>query len=221
VELLRGLSRFRLDHADAYFGLFADVIRFCGFRGWVILIDEVELILRLGRVSRLKAYRNLNWLLNWAGEMRYPIYTIGAAHTYLQEVWFHDSGVRCADRSAIPEMAEEQFGTAERRKLQEFFDRAVSGHCPTIGPVEQGNLEELLNAIVRFHATAYAWQAPDFDQVRATLSALKADDPIRTYVRATLEALDQILLTGQALPVIPEVLVEGSTEEEPEYFREH
>ena len=31
---------------------------------------------RLGRASRLKVYLNLNWLLNWNSEMKYPIYVL-------------------------------------------------------------------------------------------------------------------------------------------------
>ena len=42
--------RFR-EHAAAYFGLMADAIRWCGYRGWVILIDEVELLGRLGVIA--------------------------------------------------------------------------------------------------------------------------------------------------------------------------
>ena len=75
-------------HAKAYFGIMADILRFCGYRGWVLLIDEIELIGRLGRISRLKAYLNLAWLMNWSNEMKYPIYTVTAAATRLQDdIW--------------------------------------------------------------------------------------------------------------------------------------
>ena len=50
-------------HGSAYFGVMADVLEWCGYNGWVILIDEVELIGRLGKVGRLDAYQNLNFIL--------------------------------------------------------------------------------------------------------------------------------------------------------------
>ena len=64
-------------HGSAYFGVMADVLNWYGYKGWVILIDEVELIGRLGKVGRLNAYQNLNWLLNWSN-MSYPIYRVRA-----------------------------------------------------------------------------------------------------------------------------------------------
>ncbi len=76
-------------HGSAYFGVMADALAWCGYKGWVILIDEVELIGRLGKAGRLEAYRNLNWLMNWSGTMPYPIYTVGVVASSLRnDVWF-------------------------------------------------------------------------------------------------------------------------------------
>ncbi|MBL7192062.1 DUF2791 family P-loop domain-containing protein [bacterium] len=219
-DQMRGLPRFRQDNADAYFGVFADVIQFCGFRGWVILIDEVELIGRLGRVSRLKAYRNLDWLLNLSGEMKYPIYTIGAAATSLQDVWSFETGNRFADRTGMLELAEEKFGIDEKGRMEEFFERALSDHCPVITAVDRSRLDELLNQVVQFHSIAYDWQAPTFDQIKHHLQNLSVDDPVRTYIRATLEVLDNLAMTGRAPEVQRGELIEGSVKEEPEYFHE-
>lgn len=218
-DLTRGLPRFRQDNIDAYFGVLADVIQFCGFKGWIILIDEIELIMRLGRVSRLKAYRNLNWLLNFSGELKYPIYTVGAAATSLQDVWLDGTGRRIPDRIGMPELAKERLGLDEGRCLDEFFNQALSDDCPIIKSVDRSRLDELLNKVVRFHGIAYDWQAPTFEQVQDHLRQLSVDDPIRTYIRATLEVLDNIAMTGEAAEVVTEELVEGVVDEDPEYFR--
>ncbi|HWR45808.1 BREX system ATP-binding domain-containing protein [Sporomusa sp.] len=107
------------EHATAYFGVMADVIHLCGYKGWVILIDEVELTGRLGTLARLKAYRNLHWLLNWSGSMQYPIYTLAAAATRLQDdIWY---GGGKDDRNRMPKLAEEKFGAECRREMGIFF----------------------------------------------------------------------------------------------------
>ena len=218
-DLMRGLPRFLQSNADAYFGVLADVIQFCGFKGWVILVDEVELIARLGRISRLKAYLNLDWLLNLSGEMKYPIYTIGAAATSLQDVWSFETNRRAPDRTGMLKLAEEKFGIDEKRRMEEFFKHALSDHCPTITAVDRSRLDELLKQVVQIHSTAYEWQAPTYDQVKHHLHSLSVDDPVRTYIRATLEVLDNLAMTGQAMEVQPEKLSEVSVDEDSEYFR--
>jgi len=220
-ELLRDLPGFRIgDHAQAYFGVWADAIRFCGYRGWVILIDEVELISRLGRASRLNAYMNLDWLLNWSDAMDFPIYTVGAAARSLQDVWFQGTERRRDDRSVIPEMAKEQFGEDAQGIMRGFFERAVGNHCPTIGPVEESDLSRLLERILKLHGLAHAWNPPDLDEIRSHFSEIRADAPVRTYIRALLEALDQTLITGQTPLIQPSELTEPSTEEDSTYFAE-
>lgn len=220
-ELLRDLPRFRIgDHAQAYFGVWADAIRFCGYRGWVILIDEVELIARLVRGSRLDAYRNLNWLLNWSGTMPFPIYTVGAAAKSLQEKVYGGTEFRPDDRSVIPQMAEERLGVEERDRMTMFFEHAVSDHCLTIGPVGEGDRDKLLQQLVSLHGKAHAWDPPDFETLRAKLSRLSEDAPIRTFIRGFLEALDQTLVTGQTPEIEPSTLIENPTDESPDFLAE-
>ncbi len=216
-DLMKGLPRYTQDYTDANWGVFSDVIRFCGFRGWVILIDEVELIARLGRVSRLKAYKNLNWLLNIGGAMKYPIYVIGAVATSLQDYWTFETGRRKPDRTGIPALAEERMGVEARNKMERFFAWAISDHCPKIKQVDSERLNELLKNVSRIHGLAYKW-SPSFERVKPYLKNVGTGDPVRTHIRAMIEVLDDLLITGQAQDIKTERLVEGSVKEEPEYF---
>lgn len=187
------------EHASAFFGVLADAVRFCNYRGWVILIDELELVARLGKVSRLKAYRNLNWLLNWSGEMTYPIYTLGAAAVNMQdELWFSTDPKRTVDSRTIPVLAEERLGRAARDEMEDFFDKAISDDCPNVKPVNESDLIILLEELVKIHGIAYEWDAQ--------LDAYKllhdlGNQTVRTYIRATLEALDvQYLYQEEVIP---------------------
>ena len=206
--------RFKVtEHAAAYFGLMADLIQLCGFEGWVILIDEVELIGRLGKLSRYKAYKNLNWLLNWQQEqaMPYPIYTVAAAATRLQDdLWY---GRDDDDRSVMPELALERFGPEANLDMQRFFARAIDTAALKIQPARQADLEPLLDRIAELHSQAYDWRAGLDSQ--ALICHLGAQ-PVRTYIRAALEYLDLAYLYGQApLPDI-QALSETSLSEEEE-----
>jgi len=208
-------------HGSAYFGLMADVIAWCGYKGWVILIDEVELIGRLGKVGRLDAYQNLNWLLNWSKTMPYPIYTVGVVASSLRsDVWFSSDlpGSAKNDVSQIPELAAQKLGQNAEAEMKKFFETAISNQCPTTEPLAQGELIKLLESLVELHRIAYAWDA-QLD-IRKLIQHI-GSQPVRTHIRAALEALD-IDYTYKEI-IIPEAnnLVEGSVEEEDGFFQEN
>ena len=218
---MRNLPRFKLEHGSAYFGVLADAIRFCGYRGWIVLIDEVELVSRLGKVSRLSAYKNLNWLLNWSGEMHYPIYTLGASTPGLQTLLWHDERRgRPKDTVAITELARVRFGDEAEKQMREFFETASGERCPRLAAVDREALLPLLERIVQLHGRALAWDPPaPGPWVREVTSSLPSGTKLRTYIRLLVEALDQLLLTGQAPELVPLALPEPATEEEEGFFR--
>lgn len=208
-------------HGSAYFGVMADVLEWCGYKGWVILIDEVELIGRLGKVGRLDGYQNLNWLLNWSGKMSYPIYTLGVVASSLRnDVWFSSDRAQSAkkDRNQIPELAAQKFGHEAEAEINKFFDLAISNQCLTTEPLSQSELSKLLESLVKLHQTAYAWDAQlDVNNLIQYIG----NQPVRTHIRAALEVLD-ISYTDQEI-IIPKAtdLVEGSTQEDEAFFADH
>ena len=206
-------------HGSAYFGVMADALTWCGYKGWVILIDEVELIGRLGKVGRLDAYQNLNWLLNWSGTMPYPIYTLGVVATSLKnDVWFSSDSTQHVkkDDSQIPELAAQRLGQDAEAQMKNFFDTAISKQCPTTKPLSQSELSKLLESLVEHHGLAYAWEAEL--NVHKSIKDI-GDKPVRTHIRAALEALDINYVYKEI--IVPEAsnLVEGSVEEEEDFFK--
>jgi len=220
-DLLRGLPRFKKEHAQAYFGVLADVIYWCGYRGWIILIDEMELIGRLGKISRFQAYRNLNWLLDWTDDMHYPIYTLVASATSLQDVWYGQSGRRLPDKVVMPELAQIRLDTEAARQMEDFFGKASSNENLTLGPVTWQAVLPLLRRLRELHACAYNWNPPAAEEwLQKTVSNLPEDTKLRIYIRYVLEALDQLLLTGKTPQLEVETLNEPSVEEEETFFEE-
>ncbi|MDO8685355.1 MAG: DUF2791 family P-loop domain-containing protein [Clostridiales bacterium] len=184
------------EHSGAYFGVMADALAFCGFEGWVILIDELELVGRLGKVSRYKAYSNLSRLLNWDGKMKYPIYTVAAAATRLQDdLWY---GKKDDDRSMMPILAAEKFGDEASKEMISFFEKAIGGSSLKILPAREDDLEKLLDKISILHGDAYQW-SPELDA--ESLIHHLGSQPVRTYIRAALEYLDlQYLYNQKQIP---------------------
>jgi len=200
------------DHTAAYFGCMADTIVFCGYRGWVILIDELELVGRLGTSTRLKAYQNLHYLLNWSNAHHYPIYVIAAAATSLQnDIWYSGKD----DRTLMPKLAEEKRGRAALDEMISFFEYALSSKSPVVSPVSEGALIELLEKIVELHAIAY--QRKVRLDVKDLIQNL-GETTIRTYIRATLESLDQIFLYQEPFQTNPTVFEEKPIEDTESFF---
>lgn len=203
------------EHAPAFFGLMADTVCLCNYKGWLILIDEVELISRLGKVSRLKAYRNLNWLLNWSGEMNYPIYVIGAAAKSLDDAFYGVlSSNKQPDSIEIPKMARDRYGETAQKEMENFFNFRDE-RCPQIVPVKEEQLTVLIKEIVKLHEEAYAWDA-DFG-VHRFLHDL-GSNTIRTCIRGALELLDMQYLYKET--IIPETkeLIAASLDEGEQFF---
>lgn len=196
---------------QAYFGMMADTLKLCGFNGWVILIDEVELLGRLGKASRYKAYQNLSWLLNWDNSQSYPIYVIAAAATRLQDdLWY---GKTDDDRTVMPELAAKE-GAAAVEKMTAFFTKAIDGRSLRVLPAEETDLAQLLDGIANLHGTANSWDAA---MDSASLIRQLGYQPVRTYIRAALEYLDlQYLYQQAAIPALS-TLGEVSLEHEEEY----
>jgi len=208
------LPPFRVgEHAGAYFGVMADAIQLCGYNGWVILVDELELIGRLSALGRLKAYRNLAWLLNWAESLQYPIYTLAAAATRLQDdIWY---GGGKDDRTIMPSLAEARFGEAARRDMEIFFERAIGSESPVVAPVGGDSLMEMLDTLADVHGIAYDW-IPTLD-VQALVAEL-GSQPIRTYVRAALESLDIKYIYNETVTMTATELTEQRLEEEADFL---
>jgi hypothetical protein len=203
-------------HSPAFFGVMADAVRYCGFRGWVLLIDEVELLGRLPKAGRLAAYRNLNWLLNWSGGMRFPIYTVAAAASRLKtERMYEGDGRGADDRTVMPDLARLKLGADAGQELDDFFKTALTNHCQTVGQVSPAQSAIVLEAVARLHGAAYEWSSRlDVGDV------LKRNPnvPVRTQIRATLEALDLELQYGAATVPEAAVLVESSVTEDEGLF---
>ncbi|MFQ3679562.1 MAG: BREX system ATP-binding domain-containing protein [Pseudanabaenaceae cyanobacterium] len=171
-------------HFGAYFGVMADTLRWLGFRGWVILLDELELVGRLGPNARAQAYLNLDWLLNWSQQQPYPIYTIGAAALTLENDVF-ENGRR--DKYVLAHSEKLKLSDEERRRLQAFFDRITDKtQCKMLVSLPPEATEKVLRAVESIYRQAW----PDTPPGEAWVKAQTVSGPLRTQIRALLEFLD-------------------------------
>ncbi len=209
----------RSKHSQAYFELMADILTWCGLRGWVILIDEIELIARLPKLRRMQAYHHLYWLMNGSGEQTFPIYMVGGVAQSLMDLWCHPQGRnQPPDATLIPELARARNNGYSEGEMIAFFKYAQNQeHCPFIEPIKRHQLVELLTEIAKIHGISYGWE-PQIN-VDRVIDAL-GNNPLRTHIRGLLETLDMAYLGDNDFLPQATFLTESSIQEDATYFTE-
>lgn len=195
------LPRFtQKEHLLSFFEFLPYLLQGLGYKAWVILIDELEITGKLGKVARLKSYQNLNWLLNWSKQHQLPIYTLAASVKALQdEVFF---GKKKNDATQMPVLAEERLGTEAAAQMQRFFDFATDSHNLVLAPVHKKELVLLLDQLLEIHHQAIDWQYPIPETfVKDALKTIDASHkPIRQIIRIYIEIMDMYAHSGK-MPV--------------------
>jgi hypothetical protein len=162
------------------------MFRLQGYGGWVILFDEAELIGRLGRVSRHKAYLNMYGFLDTnRAEGVYSIFAFNAS--FLPDVIEakHEYDSIEKNDKLFPE---------EKERVRHVIDAIADSS--QLAPLTREETAEALSKIRYYHGKAFGWtpqmNAEDF---------MRATDPygylLRTRIRAAVEMLDQLFQYGE------------------------
>ncbi len=214
---LKIMPKFRQkDHLISFFEFLPYLLQALGYKGWVILIDELEITGKLGKVARLKSYQNLAWLLNWNKQHKLPIYTLAASVKALQEEVFF--GKKKNDAEEMPILAEERFSDTEAGIMKSFFESAADSHNLVLAPVSRKELTMLLDQLLEIHHQAIDWQYPIPESFVA--DALKMIEPtgkpVRQIVRIFIEIMDLFAHSGKMPPSFTQNLIATADFEEEE-----
>lgn len=184
-----------------YFRLIDFLIRLAGYAGWVMLFDEAELIGRLGRGGRARAYANVG---------RFAIGGMGCEHllTVFAVASNFYAGVldRRNDRALAPQWL-------EGRGDQEGADACRLGiarlqEAVLLDPLAAANWLQVLQAVLDAHETAYGWSSglqPDDLWREVQHLTPETDTKVRTRLRLAIQWLDLVFQYGRA----PQVRIFG------------
>lgn len=171
-------------HCNDYFAFLSRLFRQMGYNGWVLLIDETELIGRLGKKARLNAYRNMADFLLPNGQLEgvYTLFALGASY-----------GEDVVEAKHEYENLEEIYPGQQEpmRSVLNLITRAQQ-----LVPLNDGEIREILRKIQVFHGRAYGWE-PDIS-IDTMLSVTRTGGYLlRTRLRAAIEFLDQLYQYGE------------------------
>lgn len=181
-----------------------------GYRGWVLLLDEVELIGRYSPLQRGRSYAELaSWLRPDPDDPGSPLLPVLAMTDDF------DAAVLTAknDRAQVPaRMRAKQ--TPEWEELAgraETGIRAIERSMVLLRAPDDAELDSSYAALRSLHAEAFGWDPPDV----AGLERLGATR-MRQYVRAWINEWDLLRLDPDYAPATEVVAVPTGYPEQPE-----
>lgn len=172
-------------HCMDYFCFMSHLFLQLGYSGWVILVDETELMGRLGKKARLNAYRNMaRFLMPEKGlESVFSMFALSAS--YGEDVI-----------EGKHEYENLEFLDPETREpVKAVLDLLV--RSPQLLPLTKEEINEVLGKIQDFHGRAYGW-TPGLDLSTLSEATQSGGYLLRTKIRAAIEFLDQLYQYGRA-----------------------
>ena len=190
------------------------LMRAAGYAGWVILIDEVELIGRYSLMQRAKSYAEV---ARWVRGDRYdPSAPICAVLTTVED-FEAQVLVGKNDAELIPKKLRMK-GTADGDSLAVAAEngmRIIERSQLRLQPPDRDELDRTYAKLKLIHGTAYNWNPPDVEGLERLPS-----NRMRQYVRAWINAWDLCRLDPTFTPQITmsEVSIDFSEDSDLEGF---
>lgn len=172
-------------HCGDYFAFMSHLFLQMGYHGWVILIDETELMGRLGKKARLNAYRNIAHFLLPAERLETVFSIFALSASYVEDV--------IEAKHEYENLA--MIYPEEQEPAKTVMDLLVK--APQLLPLTKDEIQEILRKIQDFHGRAYEW-TPNLSVDSLEAATQSGGYLLRTKIRAAIEFLDQLYQYGKA-----------------------
>lgn len=188
-------------HCRDYFAFMSHFFVQLGFSGWVILIDEGELMGRLSKKGRLNAYRNMAYFLFPQREFESVFSLFAYSASYVEDVVIGKHDFENL----------EEIHPAEPEPMRSVLGQIVK--TPQLSPLTEKEIREILEKVREIHGRAYRWDA-GIDIESLVKASQNGGYLLRTRIRAAIELLDQEYQYGEAGEAVIGTVAESSYEEE-------
>lgn len=186
------------------------LLRAAGHSGWVVLLDEVELIGRYSVLQRAKSYAELaRWLDGDPDHPDEPLVMVGAITDDFESAVL--SGKK--DREIVPtKLRDKQTPeTDEQATLAEAGMRHIEHDAVLLVAPDAAELNRAYSSLRRLHGLAHDWSPPDV----TGLERLGANR-MRQYVRAWINEWDLVRMDPAYAPSTEVLDVVSDYTEEPQ-----
>ena len=174
----------KFKHYQDYFSFLSHLFILLGYSGWVILFDEAELMGRLGKKTRLKAYGNMAKFLFPQKHLEsvYSMFAISASY-----------GEDVIEGKHEFENLAEFFAEEDARSIRQVLE--AIRQAPQLTPLTKDEIHGILRKLIYFHGRAYDWE-PKAGVEEIIKSIDNGGHLLRTKIRSAIEYLDQLYQYG-------------------------
>jgi hypothetical protein len=193
-----------------YFRMLDLLVQVKGYRGWVLLFDEAELIGKLGLGGRAKAYANTERFLSRQGGLSATVSVFSFAASFYSEV------IERRDEEFKAPAWHTRRGHSPEAEAAGRALEAIQ-QAESLPVLNRDQLAAIMQQIVEVHSTAYQWQSPLQGHElleRVVTVRPEADTRLRTRIRMAIHWLDHIFQYGEEPHLILSELREERLEEE-------
>jgi hypothetical protein len=176
--------------------LTSQLIRAAGFAGWVILLDELELIGKYSRLQRASSYAELARWFGMGSPVGTSVACVGTMTDDFPEVVLNGPK---GDRAALAPMLGSfgKYGAEQSALIERGMDVISGGGAVFLSGPKPEMLEPVQRRVAEVYAAAFDWVPP----VSAPRFAGIAT-PMRTYIKTWIYEWDLIRLGVTARPEI-------------------
>lgn len=204
-EKFTGLERkfLKTKNTMDYFRFMAMLFCVMGYKGWVILFDEAELIGSLQIKSRFKAYENFMNFLHPAEDLEAVFSAFAFSSAYNQDVIVGKDEL----------LYLQNWDATEDRKQTVRTVIGDIANAMELRELTKDELSDCITQIIGIYRKAYNF----YDQLDTAKLATMASSTgylLRTRIRAAIEYLDQVQLYGTFSPVTTTEVDSGDIKEE-------
>ena len=175
-------------HIMDYFNFMSHFFRTIGYNGWVLLFDETELMGRLGKKSRAKAYVKMQEFLKPSPKLEGVFSVFALSSSYAEDV---------IDAKNEFENVETAFAEEPESAALARATLSAMQNAPELAPLTKEEIQQVLLRIQEFHGKAYDWH-PDVSAETIEKSTSTGGYLLRTRIRAAIEFFDQLYQYGEA-----------------------
>ena len=186
-----------------------ELIKAAGYEGWVVLVDEIELVANYSVLQRARSYAELTRWMGQALEERYPgLVVVGTVTADFASFVLDDKEDR---DKAVPRLRArgrdaDLLAAARAETGMRLLDRGITN----LDEPDEEMLLGLYHQLKAIHAQAYGWEIPDIQHDVGR----RGPGTIRSYVRRWINEWDLRRLYPGFEPEIEETELTFSYEED-------
>ncbi len=174
-----------------------ELIKGAGYRGWVILLDEIELVGQYSLLQRARSYAELaRWLGQASGEAYPGLVVVGTvtADYALANISPEPSSKKDRDYAGQRLRARGDDGGAARA---ETAMRLLERQCTPLSAPDEADVYHTLNTLRHIYSRAYGWDAPPLETKAA---AVGYQQRMRYRIRSAINEWDLLRLYPDSRP---------------------